>query len=57
MTLHSDAITEDGASAERTRRIDGNDGNALVPPPKLRDQAIDERALSRSRIARDADDP
>ena len=56
MTLHADAIAENGAAGERTRRIDGDDGDAPLAAPPLGDECVDECRLAGARGARDADD-
>ena len=48
MRLHADTVAEDGAAAERTGWIDGDDTDGLAGAAELDDQAVDERALARA---------
>jgi hypothetical protein len=53
--LHTDAVAQDRAPAERRRRVDGHDANGAPLGAEVRGHAIDERRLARSRRPRHPD--
>jgi hypothetical protein len=55
--LHSDAIAENGPSAEGTGGIDRDDTDACAFGAQRRDQSVGERALTCPGISRDPDQP
>lgn len=56
MIAHADAVAQKRAAAKRTGRIDGQNSNFLFSPAELFGYAANERALSRSGGAGDAND-
>src|SRR5258708_8764787 len=53
---HPDAVAEDRAAGERARRVDRDDGDAVVALAVLGREARDERALAATGRTGDADD-
>src|SRR5512135_1140774 len=53
---HADAVAEERATAERRRRIDRDDGDAIARVAVRAGQPVHERALATARRTGDADD-
>ena len=54
--LHADAVAQNGAAGVRAGRVDGDDAQSLPFTPIMLCELIDQRALPRSRWAREAKD-
>jgi len=55
VTLHADAVAQDGAAAERARRVDGDDSDAAVGATQMRRQPVDQGRLAGPGRAGDPD--
>ena len=55
VALHANAIAKNRSAGERARGIDGDDADRLVLAAIVSREAVDQRALARSRSAGDPD--
>ncbi len=55
VTLHANAVTEDGAAAEWARWVDGDDSDLPMLGAERFDDAIDKRAFARAGVAGDSE--
>jgi hypothetical protein len=56
VTLHADAVAEDGAARERGVRVGGQHGDGPVLLAQQGDDRVDQRRLARPRSARETGD-